>query len=45
MTAEAPSAEEGAALAARYGLEFGEPEWWPDLVARHGLSPAAPGQR
>jgi hypothetical protein len=28
-----------AALAARYGLEFGDPEWPPDVIARYGLDP------
>ena len=27
----------GAALAARYGLEFEAPDWLPDVVARYGL--------
>jgi mannose-6-phosphate isomerase-like protein (cupin superfamily) len=30
-------------LAARYGLEFGQPDWLPDVVARFGLTPP-PGQ-
>jgi hypothetical protein len=27
------------ALAERYGLQFGEPEWLPDLISRYGLTP------
>ena len=27
------------ALLAEYGLEFGEPPWLPDLIARYGLNP------
>jgi quercetin dioxygenase-like cupin family protein len=27
------------AMAARYGLQFGEPEWLPDLISRYGLTP------
>jgi mannose-6-phosphate isomerase-like protein (cupin superfamily) len=34
-----PSMEEVTALAAGYGLEFGEPEWLPDVIARYGLNP------
>jgi hypothetical protein len=25
------------ALGAKYGLEYGEPEWLPDVVGRYGL--------
>jgi hypothetical protein len=28
-----------AALAARYGLEFGNPPWLPDIIARYQLNP------
>ena len=28
-----------AALAGRYGLEFGQPDWLPDLISRYGLTP------
>jgi quercetin dioxygenase-like cupin family protein len=31
------TAEQGAELAARYGLEFGQPDWLPDVIARFGL--------
>jgi hypothetical protein len=27
-----------AALAANYGLEFGDAPWLPDIIARYGLS-------
>jgi len=26
-------------LGAKYGLEFGEPEWLPDVIGRYGLTP------
>jgi quercetin dioxygenase-like cupin family protein len=32
------SPEEGAGLAERYGLQFGEPDWLPDLIARYHLT-------
>jgi len=28
-----------AALAANYRLQFGEPEWLPDVISRYGLTP------
>jgi hypothetical protein len=28
-----------AALADRYGLQFGQPDWLPDLIARYHLTP------
>jgi hypothetical protein len=34
----APTAEQGAELTRRYGLQFGEPDWLPDVIARYGLS-------
>jgi hypothetical protein len=27
------------ALAGRYGLQFGQPEWLPELIARYHLTP------
>jgi hypothetical protein len=30
------------ALAAEYGLEFGEPAWLPDLIQRYDLTPPLP---
>jgi len=33
------AAEQGAVLIERFGLEFEEPDWLPDLVARYGLNP------
>ena len=30
---------EFVALAGTYGLQFGEPDWMPDVVARYGLTP------
>ena len=32
------AAEEGGDLAERYGLEFGEPDWLPDIIERFGLT-------
>lgn len=34
-----PAAETTAALAGRYGLTFGSPEWLDDVIARYDLSP------
>jgi quercetin dioxygenase-like cupin family protein len=34
-----PSADAIPALVAKYGLEFGQPEWLPDVIARFGLTP------
>ena len=35
----APPFEAVAALAEVYGLQFGEPPWLPDLIARYDLTP------
>ncbi len=35
---EPPSAAEVGELAGRYGLEFGQPDWLPDIVKRYGLN-------
>lgn len=34
-----PQLPEIADLAERYGRQFGQPEWLPDLISRYGLSP------
>jgi quercetin dioxygenase-like cupin family protein len=34
-----PEPEQVPALAARYGLQFGEPDWLPDVISRYGLTP------
>jgi mannose-6-phosphate isomerase-like protein (cupin superfamily) len=34
-----PPLDQVAALAARYGLEFGDPPWLPDIIARYQLNP------
>ena len=39
IAADPPPLADGAALAASYGLEFGEPDWLPDVIARYGLDP------
>jgi len=31
------------ALADRYGLQFGQPEWLPGLITRYGLTPPPGG--
>ena len=35
----APPVEAMATLAKAYGLQFGEPPWLPDLIARYNLTP------
>jgi mannose-6-phosphate isomerase-like protein (cupin superfamily) len=37
-----PRREDVVALAAEYGLEFGEPAWLPDLIQRYDLTPPLP---
>src|SRR5579859_708841 len=34
-----PAGPDLAALADRYGLQFGQPDWLPELIARYGLTP------
>jgi mannose-6-phosphate isomerase-like protein (cupin superfamily) len=34
-----PSPDAVADIAARYGLEFGTPDWLPDVIARYELTP------
>jgi quercetin dioxygenase-like cupin family protein len=34
----AASAEDGAELAERYGLQFGDPDWLPGVIERYGLT-------
>jgi quercetin dioxygenase-like cupin family protein len=34
-----PPVDQIAALAANYGLEFGDAPWLPDIIARYGLNP------
>jgi quercetin dioxygenase-like cupin family protein len=36
----APDPEEGAALVARYGLHFEQPDWLPGIIERYGLTPS-----
>jgi quercetin dioxygenase-like cupin family protein len=35
----APDPAEMASLAERYGLQFGRPDWLPDLIGRYNLTP------
>jgi quercetin dioxygenase-like cupin family protein len=37
--AGAPDPEVIGKMAADYGLQFGEPPWLPDIIARYGLTP------
>jgi mannose-6-phosphate isomerase-like protein (cupin superfamily) len=37
--ARPPQLPEVMALADRYGLQFGQPDWLPDLIARYHLTP------
>jgi quercetin dioxygenase-like cupin family protein len=39
IAAGPPRPGDAAALADRYGLQFGEPDWLPDLVSRYNLTP------
>jgi quercetin dioxygenase-like cupin family protein len=39
LTAGPPDPEVLMPLAARYGLQFGQPDWLPDVVARYRLTP------
>jgi quercetin dioxygenase-like cupin family protein len=42
LAAGPPEADDVAGIAARYGLEFGRPDWLPDVMARYDLN-APPG--
>ncbi|MEV0718958.1 cupin domain-containing protein [Asanoa sp. NPDC050611] len=39
VAAGAVDPAEGAALAERYGLQFGQPDWLPSIIERYGLTP------
>lgn len=39
MTAGPPQFADVMALADRYGLQFGQPAWLPDLISRYHLTP------
>jgi hypothetical protein len=39
LAAGPPPVFDPASLAARYGLEFGDADWLPDVIARYGLDP------
>ena len=34
-----PEVAQIAELAANYGLQFGQPEWLPDVISRYNLTP------
>jgi len=38
VAAGSVDAEDGAALAERYGLRFAEPDWLPGIIERYGLT-------
>ena len=38
ISAGPPEAGQVPALADRYGLQFGEPEWLPDIISRFALT-------
>lgn len=42
LTSGPPDMAEIAALAANYGLQFGEPAWLPDVISRYRLTPPLP---
>jgi len=39
LAAGPPQDGQIAEIVARYGLQFGQPEWLPDLASRYGLTP------
>jgi mannose-6-phosphate isomerase-like protein (cupin superfamily) len=39
LAAGPPPPDAVAEIAAGYGLEFGEPDWLPDVITRYGLNP------
>ncbi len=39
LSGGAPEANAIPELASKYGLEFGRPEWLPDLISRYSLTP------
>ena len=41
--ASPPQLPDLIALADRYGLQFGQPEWLPGLITRYGLTPPPGG--
>jgi mannose-6-phosphate isomerase-like protein (cupin superfamily) len=45
VAAGSPSLDDVVKLAARYGLQFGQPDWLPDVINRYGLSPPPSGRR
>jgi hypothetical protein len=38
-----PAMGDIAALASDYGLQFGNPDWMPDLISRYNLTPPPGG--
>jgi hypothetical protein len=39
MASRPPAPGQVPALAAEFGLEFGEPEWLPEIISRYDLTP------
>jgi mannose-6-phosphate isomerase-like protein (cupin superfamily) len=38
-----PTMQDVAAIASNYGLQFGDPPWWPDVIKRYNLTPPPGG--
>jgi quercetin dioxygenase-like cupin family protein len=43
LAAGPPQPADAMALAGRYGLQFGQPDWLPELIARYQLTPPPVG--
>ncbi len=39
LESDTPDLSEIPALGAKYGLQFGQPAWLPDVISRYGLTP------
>jgi mannose-6-phosphate isomerase-like protein (cupin superfamily) len=39
LESDRPDLSEIPALGKKYGLQFGQPEWLPDVISRYGLTP------
>jgi mannose-6-phosphate isomerase-like protein (cupin superfamily) len=44
VAAGPPPLDDVVKLAARYGLQFGQPDWLPDVINRYGLNPPPSGR-
>ena len=43
LAAGPPGPQAVAEIASSYGLQFGQPDWLPDVIARYGLTPPPGG--